>query len=605
MTLVKSHTCSNCGGALIVHEELQQYECPYCNIMFDYTYFRTRDVLDQAGSAILHREYEAAEKRYDFILGKEPHNASALNGKILCAAGLSCDFSSKAIDDMSCSPKTMTNKAITFAQEHALEEDAPYFQKMPHVFEVAGELKTILEKKEVIQKDEQRHTKTLLSMGVTNSTEPTMMETFWEALWTPRYKTGTEGKILTDIFAFLLAASIVLIYFLGWIAILIAAGIIVCYVVVKALEARSETKKYESYREKTELCRQQLASIEAEEKEKREELEKEIRSLNKLRPKDMTTIDNIVLKTDERKDEKQPRRRASSFKKQAAPVAPKQEVPSKNEESSSNVSASVHQILDNSPKCAECGAELIYNLDREIYECVYCGVSFDLDYLRDERAVPEAEDALLQGNFHEADTLFVHALKIEPGNFRALRGRIFCAMKWTKVASIPVLYSPDQPDPMKAKNCINEALEVVSGNEKAYIEKISEILSSYEKQKENIEKRAPYLDQVKKLKQQAIRAANQDEEERAEKEAIRGALSDNDGIFSHAIDMLMSNEEKEAREARNAMTMGKRESIIDLKIADTQKQADKFTKENSILKSEVHKMIRELEAMEKEGMNQG
>ena len=30
MTLVKVHTCSKCGGALKVNDELQKYECPFC-----------------------------------------------------------------------------------------------------------------------------------------------------------------------------------------------------------------------------------------------------------------------------------------------------------------------------------------------------------------------------------------------------------------------------------------------------------------------------------------------------------------------------------------------------------------------------------------------
>ena len=52
MTLIKSHSCTKCGGALIVHNDRQQYECPYCSVFYDYEYFRSRDILDQADSSL-------------------------------------------------------------------------------------------------------------------------------------------------------------------------------------------------------------------------------------------------------------------------------------------------------------------------------------------------------------------------------------------------------------------------------------------------------------------------------------------------------------------------------------------------------------------------
>ena len=28
MTIIKSHSCTKCGGVLIIHNDKQQYECP-------------------------------------------------------------------------------------------------------------------------------------------------------------------------------------------------------------------------------------------------------------------------------------------------------------------------------------------------------------------------------------------------------------------------------------------------------------------------------------------------------------------------------------------------------------------------------------------------
>ena len=83
MTLIKSHTCTKCGGALTVHNDRQQYECPYCSVFYDYEYFRSQDILDQAASSLKVLQFDSAKEKYDFLLQKEPHNFIALQGKIL------------------------------------------------------------------------------------------------------------------------------------------------------------------------------------------------------------------------------------------------------------------------------------------------------------------------------------------------------------------------------------------------------------------------------------------------------------------------------------------------------------------------------------------
>ena len=71
MTLIKSHTCTKCGGALTVHNDRQQYECPYCSVFYDYEYFRSQDILDQAASSLKVLQFDSAKEKYDFLLQKE------------------------------------------------------------------------------------------------------------------------------------------------------------------------------------------------------------------------------------------------------------------------------------------------------------------------------------------------------------------------------------------------------------------------------------------------------------------------------------------------------------------------------------------------------
>ena len=88
MTLIKSHSCTKCGGVLIVHNDKQQYECPYCGIFYDYEYFRLRDILEQAAASQKVLQYDSAKEKYEFILKKDPHNFIALRGILLCESGI-------------------------------------------------------------------------------------------------------------------------------------------------------------------------------------------------------------------------------------------------------------------------------------------------------------------------------------------------------------------------------------------------------------------------------------------------------------------------------------------------------------------------------------
>ena len=80
--------------------------------------------------------------------------------------------------------------------------------------------------------------------------------------------------------------------------------------------------------------------------------------------------------------------------------------------------------------CPSCGGTLHVDIARQMYECPFCGLSFDFDIIRDETAVAEAQDALSKQQFLKADAIYKYILTVDPKNFAALRGRILCAAKW-------------------------------------------------------------------------------------------------------------------------------------------------------------------------------
>lgn len=74
--------------------------------------------------------------------------------------------------------------------------------------------------------------------------------------------------------------------------------------------------------------------------------------------------------------------------------------------------------------CPTCGGQLIVNEVRKMYECPFCGVTFDYEYFREDDVLERASRAIRIGEFHSAKEAYEFMLAKEPSNFEALRGMI-------------------------------------------------------------------------------------------------------------------------------------------------------------------------------------
>lgn len=86
--------------------------------------------------------------------------------------------------------------------------------------------------------------------------------------------------------------------------------------------------------------------------------------------------------------------------------------------------------------CPTCGGNLIVNIERQMYECPFCGVTFDYDYFREESVLDIATKALDDKELASADRAYDFMLEKEPDNFEALRGKALIAMNITKIKEI-------------------------------------------------------------------------------------------------------------------------------------------------------------------------
>ncbi|MBO7452502.1 MAG: hypothetical protein J6U54_19410 [Clostridiales bacterium] len=78
--------------------------------------------------------------------------------------------------------------------------------------------------------------------------------------------------------------------------------------------------------------------------------------------------------------------------------------------------------------CPTCGGQLRVNTAKQMYECPFCGVTFDYEYFREEDVLQKAGRALAMGEYHSAGEAYDFMLDKEPNNFVALRGLILAGM---------------------------------------------------------------------------------------------------------------------------------------------------------------------------------
>ena len=347
MTLIKSHTCTRCGGTLVVHNDRKQYECPYCSVFYDYEYFRSRDILDQADSSLKMLQYASAKEKYDFLLTKDPHSFRALRGILLCDAKINRPSELSKPENV----LRITPASLSEVEEDAREEEKAYFSKIRLMYEIAKYSRANQQEKERIEKGREQ-----------------------------LFETQAERS--------------------------------------EALAKNRERSKRFS-----------------------EEFAKLYKQLSELEPEE------VKVRSDEQKE-----------------------------------SGLIQVNLKVSKSCASCGGELIVNLDRQVYECPFCGVTYDFDFIRDETAMDEAQEALSKSQFLKADAIYAYILTVDPKNFTALRGRILCAAKWTgiKIASKNAEIYMRKAHIPTMKERVEEAISVCDSADRPYFEEFGKIFPEYE-----------------------------------------------------------------------------------------------------------------------------
>ncbi|MBR5976106.1 MAG: hypothetical protein IK020_13140 [Clostridiales bacterium] len=148
------------------------------------------------------------------------------------------------------------------------------------------------------------------------------------------------------------------------------------------------------------------------------------------------------------------------------------------------------EIIPNMKKhtCPTCGGQLTINEVRQMYECPFCGVSFDYEYFREDDVLDRAARALRAGEYVSARDAYDFMLQKEPHNFIALRGKILVA------ANAKSMREFQQPNRLRNTGFervdpqVDAAIEQAKPEHKAYFTKLQELFQIGKEYKEAIRK---------------------------------------------------------------------------------------------------------------------
>ena len=124
--------------------------------------------------------------------------------------------------------------------------------------------------------------------------------------------------------------------------------------------------------------------------------------------------------------------------------------------------------------CPTCGGLLDIDLDKQMYICTFCGVSFDYEYFREDNVKEVASKALIRNEYGSAKDAYDFMLTKDPHDFEALRGLFLCKNKWTDMKQ---MYNESEVHVSSNEPTLLNAIDKCRPEHKPYFEKVREALN--------------------------------------------------------------------------------------------------------------------------------
>lgn len=441
MALLKSYTCSNCGGVLNFDGDQAIFECPFCGNEFTVTDFHREDYLNQAETHLSRLKFNLAREKYEALLNRNPKDFEALRGMVLVEGRISSLNVIRDIGKLGECNCTAARKAAEEAEK--VSDDKEYFAKLITMLDLAYRYSIYQKEKDF---NSNRAGKRFNDAAEKEAKEYRAIE---------EQKENTKARL----FLIPLVLPLVCLYYMitdpssiPFVAIGTVIGLIIVGITISISDKNTKPK-----------------------------------------PTNVTVYNHSM---GDALDEKQ-----NEIKKNYSGLYPelrkldpaiKGYMPPQDSEKK-NMNNTPFEDIEQTVVCAKCAGQLIADKERNLYECRFCGVAYGMS-LFFNNPLEKAKNALRFAEFTEADQRFSHVLMVNPRDFEALLGRILCAGKWKKVEDIK---ATDNMISVMEQNLLErtaEACEHSDNEHKEFFEtlqKLAEVLVQYV-ENEQAEKRTSY-----------------------------------------------------------------------------------------------------------------
>ena len=140
--------------------------------------------------------------------------------------------------------------------------------------------------------------------------------------------------------------------------------------------------------------------------------------------------------------------------------------------------------------CAKCGGQLLLDKEKGLFECKFCGVAYGTS-LFFNNPLEKANKALNKADYIEADQRYSHMLMIDPSDFDALLGWVFCVGKWKSIEDIRLSETMIPVVASKLRERIGEAVKHCQDEDRKFfktLEQFAEVIISYAETEQEIKK---------------------------------------------------------------------------------------------------------------------
>ena len=129
--------------------------------------------------------------------------------------------------------------------------------------------------------------------------------------------------------------------------------------------------------------------------------------------------------------------------------------------------------------CPSCAGALSIDLDKQMYVCTYCGITFDYEYFREDNVLQIGSQALKNSEFNSASKAYDYALEKNPHNFEAIKGSLCSDMKWRNIDQIKDVRKLGKLS--RVKRDFSKYRDAAADKDKFFFDELSECVSLAEK----------------------------------------------------------------------------------------------------------------------------